>query len=141
MNDFTIAEQLVARDIRQTELESEMLVAKRAETMGVRDFPIHKAIQNIDAQLHDLAVQYRTLRGVGAYLGGLRGFTGPTVVEDWLAAVWEQQVGAHPAVELTGGSIPSHVPGSYPKLSCCGGDIQLVDSPAGAGESVEASRG
>ena len=32
----------------------------------------------------------------------------------------------HLAAELTGGSIPAHAPGSYPRLSCCGGDVGLV---------------
>lgn len=32
----------------------------------------------------------------------------------------------HEPVELTGGSIPAHVPGAYPRLSCCGGSIEVV---------------
>lgn len=34
----------------------------------------------------------------------------------------------HPAAELTGGSIPEHVPGAYPRLSCCGGSVALMTS-------------
>jgi len=33
---------------------------------------------------------------------------------------------AHPGAELTGGTIPAHVPGAYPNLSCCGGAVALV---------------
>jgi hypothetical protein len=32
----------------------------------------------------------------------------------------------HPGAELTGGTIPPHVPGAYPNLSCCGGAVALV---------------
>jgi len=32
----------------------------------------------------------------------------------------------HPGAELTGGTIPPHVPGAYPRLSCCGGAVALV---------------
>lgn len=32
----------------------------------------------------------------------------------------------HDAVVLIGGKIPAHVPGAYPTLMCCGGDIKLV---------------
>ena len=56
----------------------------------------------------------------------------------------------HLAAVLTGGSVPAHVPGAYPSLSCCGGPIQLVpaaaccdwyalahrDTPADAGTSA-----
>lgn len=31
----------------------------------------------------------------------------------------------HPGAELTGGTIPAHVPGAYPSLSCCGGEVAL----------------
>jgi len=34
--------------------------------------------------------------------------------------------GAHLTAELTGGSVPAHVPGAYPRLSCCGGPVGLV---------------
>jgi|PlaIllAssembly_1097288.scaffolds.fasta_scaffold39130_3 hypothetical protein len=34
----------------------------------------------------------------------------------------------HPGATLTGGTIPPHVPGSYPSLSCCGGHVTLVPS-------------
>ena len=32
----------------------------------------------------------------------------------------------HPAVTLTGGSVPDHRPGAYPTLSCCGGETKVV---------------
>jgi hypothetical protein len=32
----------------------------------------------------------------------------------------------HPAATLTGGRVPAHVPGAYPRLSCCGGTVELV---------------
>jgi hypothetical protein len=32
----------------------------------------------------------------------------------------------HAAAILTGGTVPAHVPGAYPNLSCCGGEVQLV---------------
>jgi hypothetical protein len=32
----------------------------------------------------------------------------------------------HPPAELTGGRVPAHVPGAYPRLSCCGGPVLLV---------------
>lgn len=32
----------------------------------------------------------------------------------------------HPRVQLVGGAVPAHVPGSYPRLSCCGGPVALV---------------
>lgn len=32
----------------------------------------------------------------------------------------------HESAILTGGSVPAHVPGAYPSLSCCGGSVQLV---------------
>jgi hypothetical protein len=34
----------------------------------------------------------------------------------------------HEPAELTGGRVPAHVPGAYPRLSCCGGETQLVDA-------------
>lgn len=32
----------------------------------------------------------------------------------------------HPPATLTGGTVPAHVPGAYPRLSCCGGPVGLV---------------
>jgi hypothetical protein len=32
----------------------------------------------------------------------------------------------HDGAMLTGGTIPPHVPGAYPRLSCCGGPVALV---------------
>ena len=32
----------------------------------------------------------------------------------------------HEYAILTGGTVPAHVPGAYPRLSCCGGPVQLV---------------
>jgi hypothetical protein len=32
----------------------------------------------------------------------------------------------HQSAVLTGGTVPEHVPGAYPNLSCCGGPVQLV---------------
>lgn len=32
----------------------------------------------------------------------------------------------HERATLTGGVIPAHVPDAYPRLSCCGGPIELV---------------
>jgi hypothetical protein len=32
----------------------------------------------------------------------------------------------HQGATLVGGTVPAHVPGGYPRLSCCGGPIQLV---------------
>lgn len=32
----------------------------------------------------------------------------------------------HPAATLTGGKVPQHLPGAYPRLSCCGGPVVLV---------------
>jgi hypothetical protein len=32
----------------------------------------------------------------------------------------------HDGAILTGGQVPAHVPGAYPRLSCCGGPVQLV---------------
>lgn len=32
----------------------------------------------------------------------------------------------HDGAILTGGAIPPHVPGAYPRLSCCGGPVELV---------------
>jgi hypothetical protein len=34
----------------------------------------------------------------------------------------------HPSAVLVGGTIPDHVPGAYPSLSCCGGPVRLVDA-------------
>lgn len=39
-----------------------------------------------------------------------------------------EKVLRHPAVVLVGGNVPVHVPGSYPTLRCCGGQITLVQS-------------
>lgn len=35
----------------------------------------------------------------------------------------------HPKVTLTGGKVPEHVPGAYPRLGCCGGPVTLVAEP------------
>lgn len=35
----------------------------------------------------------------------------------------------HEAATLTGGKVPAHVPGAYPRLSCCGGPVALVRVP------------
>lgn len=32
----------------------------------------------------------------------------------------------HQAATLTGGKVPAHAPGAYPRLSCCGGPVLLV---------------
>ena len=32
----------------------------------------------------------------------------------------------HAYAILTGGTVPAHVPGAYPRLSCCGGPVELV---------------
>ena len=44
----------------------------------------------------------------------------PEKVRAWTA--W------HPAVTLTGGSVPAHRPGAYQNLSCCGGETVLVEA-------------
>jgi hypothetical protein len=45
---------------------------------------------------------------------------------DALLAQYESET--HPAATLTGGSVPEHVPGAYPNLSCCDGPVVLVES-------------
>lgn len=47
------------------------------------------------------------------------------------AAEMDAALYPHQAAELTGGSVPAHVPGAYPRLSCCGGPVPLVDSVTG----------
>lgn len=32
----------------------------------------------------------------------------------------------HSSAILTGGQVPAHEPGAYPRLSCCGGGVELV---------------
>ena len=46
--------------------------------------------------------------------------------------VCEQEM--HPGAILVGGTIPAHVPGAYPTLSCCGGDRELVPNITTCGQ-------
>jgi hypothetical protein len=56
------------------------------------------------------------------------GWTATFIDSDRQTAYVAANTASHSAVELTGGSIPAHVPGAYPRLSCCGGTIEVVKS-------------
>lgn len=56
------------------------------------------------------------------------------VLRSWAGTIPEADPGEanepplHAAAVLTGGSIPAHYAGAYPRLSCCGGPVQLVEA-------------